>query len=138
MLPLYLSEDDEYPDSRSLSCKTSSASQPVHFDCGDSVYNVYGLVCDIYGKFKTCEKYEKRQREKKAKFAFKEHTNVYYKPDWVCAPGYDYPGPQHIPHKLVTAVRAKKIVCKQEHKAKRVAISKKKARRPSKYVFEPE
>lgn len=138
MLPLYLSEDDEYPDSRGLSCKTSSESQLVRFDCCDSVYNVYGLVCDVYGKLKTCEKYEKRQREKKAKFAFKEHTNVYYKPEWVCAPGYDYPGPQHIPHKLVTAVRAKKIVCKQEHKAKRVAISKKKARRPSKYVLEPE
>jgi hypothetical protein len=140
MLPLYLSEDDEYPDSCGLSCKTSSATKSALLcdDSGDVIYNIYGGICDIYGKFKICEKYEKRQREKKAKFAFKEHTNVYYKPEWVCAPGYDYPGPQHIPHKLVTAVRAKKIVCKQDHKAKRVAISKKKARRPSKYVFEPE
>ena len=135
MLPLYLSEDDEYPDSRDLSSKTPSATKLLCDDCGDSLYNVYDIICDVHGKFKTREKYEKRQREKKAKFAFKEHTNIYYKPEWVCAPG---PGPQRIPHKLVTAVRAKKIVGKQEYQAKRVALSKKKSRRPSKYVFEHE
>lgn len=134
MLPLYLSEDDEYPDSRSLSCKSSSSTKSplVRDDPGDSIYNVYGLVCETYGK------YQKRQREKQAKFAFKVHTNVYYKPEWVCAPGYDYPGPQHIPHKLVTAVRANKIIKKPKNEAKRIAISKKKSRRPSKYILEPE
>ena len=145
MLPLYLSEDDDYPDSSSLSYKSSATKSSHH--CGESsdpIYNVYGDICGIHGTVKICEKYEKRLREKKAKFAFKEHSNVYYKPEWVCAPGYDYPGPQHIPHKLVTAVRAKKIVCKQEHKAEQehkakwVAISKKKLRRPSKYVLEHE
>lgn len=120
MLPLYLSEDDEYPDSCGLSCKTPSESELHRDECGDYVYNVYNIICDTYGK------YQKRQREKKAKFA------------WVCEPG------QREPRKISKAVRAAKIVgkhdcrAKKEHKAKRVAISKKKARRPSKYTFEPE
>jgi hypothetical protein len=134
MLPLYLSEDDEYPDSRSLSCKSSSSTKSplVCDDPGDSIYNVYDNIREFYGK------YEKRRQEKQAKFAFKVHRNVYYKPEWVCAPGYDYPGPQHIPHKLVTAVRADKIITKPRNEAKRIALSKKKSRRPSKYIFESE
>lgn len=137
MLPLYLSEDDDYPESHSLSSKSSSAAKLAlhHGDCLDS-------LCEVYSEAMYSEtvysKADKRRREKTAKFAFKEHTNVYYKPEWVCAPGYDYPGPQHIPHKLITAVRAKKIVGKKEYQAKRVTLSKKKSRRPSKYVFEPE
>ena len=137
MLPLYLSEDDDYPESRSLSSKSSSAAKLAlhHGDCLD-------LLCEVYSKADYSEavysKADKRRREKTAKFAFKTHTNVYYKPEWVCAPGYDYPGPQHIPHKLITAVRAKKIIQPEEHKAKQVAISKKKSQRLSKYVLEPE
>ena len=141
MLPLYLSEDDEYPDSRELSSKTPSESELHHDECGDYVYNVYDIICDTYGK------YQKRQREKKAQFA------------WVCEPGQRQPGQrqpgqrqpgQRNPHKIGTAVRGAKIVgkrqCRAKHEcrekkecqAKRVALSKKKSRRPSKYVYEPE
>ena len=132
MLPLYLSEDDDYPESRSLSSKSSPAAKLAlhHGDCLD-------LLCEVYSKA-VYSKADKRRREKAAKFAFKTHTNVYYKPEWVCAPGYDYPGPQHIPHKLITAARAAKIIQPEEHKAKQILLSKKKSRRPSKYVFEPE
>lgn len=137
MLPLSLSEDDEYPESHSLSSKSSSATKLAlhHGDCLDSLCEVYSEA--VYSET-VYSKADKRLREKTAKFAFKAHTNIYYKPEWVCAPGYDYPGPQHIPHKLITAVRAKKIVGKKEYQAKRVTLSKKKSRRPSKYVFEPE
>ena len=137
MLPLYLSEDDDYPESRSLSPKSSSAAKLAlhHGDCLDSLCEVYSEA--VYSKAFYI-KADKRSREKTAKFAFKAHTNIYYKPEWVCAPGYDYPGPQHIPHKLVTAVRAKKIIQPEIHKAKQVSISKKKSRRPSKYMLEPE
>ena len=137
MLPLSLSEDDDYPESYSLSSKSSSEAKLAlhHGDCLDS-------LCEVYSKAVYSEtvysKADKRRREKTAKFAFKAHTNIYYKPEWVCAPGYDYPGRQHIPHKLVTAVRAKKIIQPEEHKAKQVAISKKKSQRLSKHVFEPE
>ena len=121
MLPLYLSDNDY-----------AQPSPPPPAKCpvpdGDSLDDLHEVR----------NKADKRQREKMANFAFKTHTNVYYKPEWVCAPGYDYPGPQHIPHKLITAARADKIVGGGEYKAKRAALSKKKARRPSKYVFEPE
>jgi hypothetical protein len=130
MLPLYLSEDDEYPESRSLSPKSSSATKLAlhHGDCLDSLCEVY--INALYSEA-VYSKADKRDREKKAKFAFKTHTNIYYKPEWVCAPG-------HGPHKLITAVRAKKIIQPEEHKAKQVTLSKKKSRRPSKYMLEPE
>ena len=129
MLPLYLSEDDDYPESRSLSPKSSSEAKLAlhHGDCLDSLCEVYSEA--VYSKA-FYSKAEKRDREKTAKFAFKAHTNIYYKPEWVCAPG---PGP----HKLVTAVRAKKIIQPEIYKAKQVSISKKKSRRPSKYMLEP-
>ncbi len=125
MLPLYLSEDDDYPDSCGLSSKTPSESELHRDECGDYVYNVYDLICDTYGK------YQKRKREK-AQFA------------WVCEPG------QRQPRKISTAFRDAKIVgkrqcqakqecqAKKEYQAKRLALSKKKSRRPSKYVYEPE
>jgi hypothetical protein len=119
MLPLYLSEDDEYPDSRDLSSKSSSASELHRDEWDDYVYNVYYIICDTYGK------YQKRQREKKAQFA------------WMCEPGQRQLG-QRQPRKIGKAVRAAKIVGKRQCQAKRVALSKTKLRRPSKYVLENE
>jgi len=121
MLPLYLSDYD-------YAQPTSPPAAKFPVPDIDSLDDLYEVRIKAY----------KRRQQKMAKFAFKKLTNVYYKPEWVCAPGYDYPGPQHIPHKLITAARADKIVGTGEYKAKRAALSKKKARRPSKYVFEPE
>jgi hypothetical protein len=124
MLPLYLSEDDEYPDSRDISSKTSAASELHRDELDYYVYNVCDIICDTYGK------YQKRQREKKAQFA------------WVCEPGKRQPGQiqpgQRQPRKIGKAVRAAQIVGKRQCQAKRVALSKTKLRRPSKYVLENE
>ena len=127
MLPLNLFDDDDYMQSTTTKPTTTQPPKCVVHD-GDNHDDV----------FKGSIKADKRRREKLANFEFKKHTNIYYKPEWVCAPGYNYPGPQHIPHKLITAVRADKIHGTNEYRAKRIIVSKKKARRPSKYIFESE
>ena len=81
-------------------------------------------------------KADKRRREKTINFAYKQRTNVYIKPDWVIAPGYSYPGPASIPHKLVTAAPATKIVKKpKEDIAASIARSKAKLRRHDKTAY---
>ena len=81
-------------------------------------------------------KADKRRREKTINFAYKQRTNVYIKPDWVIAPGYSYPGPASIPHKLVTAAPATKIVKKpKEDITASIARSKAKLRRHDKTAY---
>jgi hypothetical protein len=81
-------------------------------------------------------KADKRRREKTINFAYKQRTNVYIKPDWVIAPGYSYPGPASIPHKLVTAAPAEKIIKKpKEDITASIARSKAKLRRHDKTAY---
>jgi hypothetical protein len=81
-------------------------------------------------------KADKRRRAKMVKFPYKQHTNVYLKPEWIIAPGYDYTGPAHIPHKLVTAAPAPKHIKPARGDVKaRVARSKAVLHRPYKTAF---
>jgi len=90
---------------------------------------------DIYVKSKA----DKRQREKKVKFIYKQRTNLYLKPEWTIAPGYSYPGPTSITHKLITAAPAPKIVKPERGDiAARIARSKAVLHRPDKTAFGPE
>jgi hypothetical protein len=87
-------------------------------------------------EYSITSKADKRRREKTINFAYKQRTNVYIKPDWVIAPGYSYPGPASIPHKLVTAAPAVKIIKKpKEDVAASIARSKAKLRRHDKTAF---
>ena len=84
-------------------------------------------------------KADKRQREKTVKFSYKQHTNLYYKPEWTIAPGYSYPGPTSITHKLITAAPAPKVVKPARGDiAARIARSKAVLNRPDKTAFGPE
>jgi hypothetical protein len=81
-------------------------------------------------------KADKRRRAKMVKFPYKQHTNVYLKPEWIIAPGYAYPGPANIPHKLVTAAPAPKVIKPKRGDIKaRVARSKAVLNRPDKTAF---
>ena len=90
---------------------------------------------EIYVKSKA----DKRLREKKVKFIYKQRTNLYLKPEWTIAPGYSYPGPTSITHKLITAAPAPKIVKPARGDiAARIARSKAVLRRHDKTAFGPE
>ena len=81
-------------------------------------------------------KADKRRRAKMVKFPYKQHTNVYLKPEWIIAPGYAYPGPANISHKLVTAAPAPKVIKPKRGDIKaRVARSKAVLHRPDKTAF---
>lgn len=82
-------------------------------------------------------KADKRQREKTVKFSYKQHTNLYYKPELTIALGY--PGPTSITHKLITAAPAPKVVKPARGDiAARIARSKAVLNRPDKTAFGPE
>ena len=89
-------------------------------------------------EYSITSKADKRRREKGTNFAYKQRTNLYIK-NWNIAPGYDYPGPASIPHKLITATSAPKIVKLPRGDVKaRIARSKAVLRRHDKTAFGPE
>jgi hypothetical protein len=89
-------------------------------------------------EYSITSKADKRRREKGTNFAYKKRTNIYIK-NWDIAPGYDYPGPASIPHKLITATSAPKIVkLPRGDVAARIARSKAVLRRHDKTAFGPE
>ena len=90
---------------------------------------------DIYVKSKA----DKRLREKTVKFTYKQHTNLYLKPEWTIAPGYSYPGPTSITHKLITAAPAPKVIKPARGDIEAcIARSKAVLHRPDKTAFGPE
>ena len=83
-------------------------------------------------------KADKRRREKGTNFAYKQRTNLYIKYLDI-KPGYNYPVTASIPHKLITATSAQKIVKPPRgDPVARIARSKAVLRRHDKTAFGPE
>ena len=143
MHPLELHEidfaDEDTPRATHCSIvKVWTGERWVDCDKIDPVKQVIYEEPEDEEEYSITSKADKRRREKGTNFAYKQHTNLYIKYLDI-KPGYNYPGPASIPHKLITATSAPKIVKPPRgDPVARIARSKAVLRRHDKTAFGPE